>query len=59
MKVREDRSSLAEPLLKEVGNRLDYLHRVGVGYVELNRPVWTLSGERHNAYAWQVASALD
>ena len=42
--VREDRAEIADPLLKEVGNRLEYLHRVGVGYIELDRPVWTLSG---------------
>lgn len=35
---------VAAPILKEVSNRLDYLVRVGVGYITLARPAATLSG---------------
>lgn len=32
------------PILRELKGRLDFLVRVGVGYVELDRPIVTLSG---------------
>ena len=35
---------LAAPILHELRSRLVFLRRVGVGYVELDRPVGTLSG---------------
>ncbi len=36
--------AVAEPILTEVGHRLDYLEEVGVGYIALSRPSSTLSG---------------
>lgn len=42
--LRDDRAEIAQPLLEEVQHRLDYLAQVGVGYIALDRPVWTLSG---------------
>jgi excinuclease ABC subunit A len=56
VKIREDRAELAEPLLKEVRHRLQFLDRVGVGYISLDRPVWTLSGGE--AQRIRLASAV-
>ena len=36
--------AVAEPILAEVGHRLDYLEEVGVGYIALSRAASTLSG---------------
>ena len=36
--------AVAEPILAEVGHRLEYLEEVGVGYIALSRPASTLSG---------------
>lgn len=40
----DDRKALAEPILRELAARLIFLERVGVGYIELDRPVDSLSG---------------
>jgi len=37
-------SEIAKRLITEINNRIDYLIRVGVGYLSLNRPANTLSG---------------
>lgn len=39
-----EKEVLGRPLVKEIRSRLEFLVRVGVEYVELDRPVWTLSG---------------
>lgn len=39
-----DKQPIADPLLRELRSRLAFLKRVGVGYVELDRPVDSLSG---------------
>jgi excinuclease ABC subunit A len=36
--------AVAEPILAEVGHRLEYLEEVGVGYIALSRAASTLSG---------------
>ena len=38
-------SEIAEPILREIRSRLDYLHQVGLGYLTLDRQSRTLSGE--------------
>ncbi len=47
-KIRQDLSELhsavAEPICREVTRRLEFLNRVGVGYLSLDRPADTLSG---------------
>lgn len=42
--IDEREAKIAERLLREINNRLDYLVKVGVGYLTLNRRVGTLSG---------------
>ena len=42
--IDEREKKIAERLLREINNRLDYLVKVGVGYLTLNRRVGTLSG---------------
>ena len=37
-------SEIAEPILREIRSRLDYLHQVGLGYLTLDRQSRTLSG---------------
>ncbi|MFO0944338.1 MAG: excinuclease ABC subunit UvrA [Planctomycetota bacterium] len=39
-----EREILSQQILRELTSRLDFLVRVGVGYVELDRPIVTLSG---------------
>ncbi len=40
----QDEIPIAEPLLREIDKRLDFLQRVGVNYLTLDRPADTLSG---------------
>jgi len=40
----EDEEPIAKPLISEVGSRLEFLDRVGLEYLTLNRPADTLSG---------------
>ncbi len=51
---------IAEPILKEVRNRLKFLSNVGLGYLTLNRRSGTLSGgeAQRIRLATQVGSAL-
>jgi excinuclease ABC subunit A len=54
--IRADRVTLAAPLIEEIQKRLSFLERVGVGYITLDRPVWTLSGGE--AQRIRLASAV-
>jgi excinuclease ABC subunit A len=42
-----DRESITAPLVREIRSRLEFLCRVGLGYLTLDRPVETLSGGEH------------
>ena len=44
MKVRKRLRPIAEPILKEVGERLGFLAQVGLGYISLDRPARSLAG---------------
>lgn len=44
LKLPSNDAEIAKRLLIEINNRIDYLVRVGVGYLSLNRPANTLSG---------------
>ncbi len=39
-----DRQSIAKPILEQLVNRLEFLNRVGLDYLSLDRPTDTLSG---------------
>ena len=43
-KVRKRLTPLAEPILKEVSERLGFLRQVGLGYISLDRPARSLAG---------------
>jgi len=51
---------IAEPLLREIGARLEFLDTVGVGYLTLDRPASTLSGgeAQRIRLATQIGSQL-
>ena len=57
---RERQRTIAEPIVKEVKERLDFLIGVGVGYLTLDRPARTLSGgeSQRIRLATQVGSQL-
>lgn len=44
LKLTETETKIAEPILKEVGDRLKFLDNVGISYLTLNRAANTLSG---------------
>ncbi len=44
IKIQKSQKQIAEPILKEIKNRLDFLIEVGVGYLEIDRLSSTLSG---------------
>lgn len=53
-------STIGEKILKQIDQRLEYLVRVGAGYLSLDRPTRTLSGGENQRIrlASQVGSAL-
>ena len=44
LKLSDFQQKIADRILKEINNRLDYMIRVGLGYLTLNRLTSTLSG---------------
>ena len=44
VKVRKRLRPVADPLLKEIGDRLRFLQQVGLGYLTLDRPAGSLAG---------------
>jgi excinuclease ABC subunit A len=60
MDLSERRALIGEKVIKQIGDRLDYLKRVGCGYLSLDRPTRTLSGgeAQRIRLASQVGSAL-
>lgn len=47
LSFEDNRTPIAEPLVSEISHRLNYLQKVGVGYLSLNRGSRTLSGGEH------------
>lgn len=60
LKWKDKESLVAEKIQKQIVSRLDYLLRVGTGYLSLSRPSRTLSGgeAQRIRLATQVGSAL-
>ena len=58
--VSERQRPIAEPIIKEIGNRLQFLLDVGLGYLTLERPSASLSGgeAQRIRLASQVGSGL-
>ncbi len=44
LELTEHQQKIASTLLEEIQNRLDYLYRIGLGYITLDRTTRTLSG---------------
>jgi excinuclease ABC subunit A len=59
--IPPDRLPIAHPLVLEIQRRLDFLIDVGVGYIELDRPVASLSGgeAQRIRLASSIGSGLD
>ncbi len=47
LELTGDRSLIAEPIVKEIVHRLNFLQKVGVGYLTLGRSAKSLSGGEH------------
>ncbi len=60
LKLTEEQATIAEPILREVGNRLRFLTSVGLDYLSLDRRTATLSGgeAQRIRLATQVGSGL-
>ncbi len=60
LKLSKEQAHIAEPILKEVGNRLRFLMSVGLEYLSLDRRTATLSGgeAQRIRLATQVGSGL-
>ncbi|MBI3324234.1 MAG: excinuclease ABC subunit UvrA [Candidatus Omnitrophica bacterium] len=60
LRVAERQRVIAEPVVKEIGNRLQFLLDVGLGYLTLERPSASLSGgeAQRIRLATQVGSGL-
>lgn len=60
LEMAESEHKIARRLLKEIQNRLEYLNRVGLGYLTLNRLTNTLSGGEYQRIklATSLGSAL-
>ncbi len=60
LKLSARDTKIAERILKEIGSRLSFLNRVGVGYLDLNRSAQTLSGgeSQRIKLATQIGSSL-
>lgn len=56
----KSKSAVAEPIIKEIKNRLNFLINVGLGYITLNRMAGTLSGgeSQRIRLATQIGSGL-
>ena len=60
IKIKESEKNIAEPILKEINARLNFLCNVGLNYLTLNRTARTLSGgeAQRIRLATQIGSGL-
>ena len=55
-KLSTKQAAIAEPILKEICARLQFMQSVGLSYLSLNRSSESCRVERVNVYAWQPKS---
>ena len=53
LKLNGRKHEIAEPLVKEIRERLTFLSNVGVEYLTLDRTAATLSGGNPSGFGWQ------
>ena len=60
IQLNKEQATIAIPILREIGTRLEFLQSVGLGYLSLNRRSSTLSGgeAQRIRLATQVGSGL-